>query len=62
MTTEEKENLAAILRKATVLIDRNKADAAKRGDIARSIAIANRQAGIEAHFRAQGVEIEEPDL
>lgn len=62
MTDQEKANLTAILRKATVLIDRNKADAVKRGDIESSIGIANRQAQAEAHFRAQGVSIEEPDL
>lgn len=62
MTDQEKANCAAILRKAKVMIDANKADAVKRGDIAQSIAMTNRQAGMEAFFRERGVEIEEPDL
>lgn len=62
MTTQQHANLTAILRKATALINRDKAAAVQRGDIAQSIAIANRQAQVESYFRAQGVEIEEPDL
>lgn len=57
MNDQEKSNTAAILLAATVLIEKAKADAVKRGDIGQSIAIANRQAQIESYFKARGVEI-----
>jgi len=61
-TQQQKDNLTDILKKASVLIDRNKAEAVKRGDIAQSIGLANRQAEMERYFRERGVDISEPEI
>lgn len=55
LTDQEKQNLAAVLRRSMEIIEQDKAAAVKSGEIERSIVLTSRQAEIEAYYKNRGV-------